>query len=384
MESIYIKNFGPITEVRIDDIKKVTVFIGESGSGKSTIMKVIALFRWLFKMMNIRSFLKQSGIKKCPFRFKFINLLKASGMNEYLKPDSVLIYENGSLRLEWNSSNKTLKGTTEIIPKNELSLEKISFISDKRSIISDVLDNNVSLKKGMYYLSETYNDFDLALDYVREMNIADLGVKFVAKKTNQGIRYQIVPSDGSLSYGVKLTAASSGTQNLVPLNVIVEYYSKYYNLVDSINKAVLSFLSKSDSLSIFKAVQDIGSFSKKNVHLIIEEPELSLYPSSQCDLVDFLLKSIAQGEKRDYNISLMMATHSPYIVNYLNVLLRRNNRHNNVHGGSVASDDLSVYRVFEGRIQNLVGLDENGHIAVDTSDLSEVMESIYNEYVSLR
>lgn len=80
----------------------------------------------------------------------------------------------------------------------------------------------------------------------------------------------------------------------------------------------------------------------------------------------------------------MMATHSPYIVNYLNVLLRRYNRNNNVRGSSVASDDLSVYRVFEGRIQNLVGQDENGHIAVDTSDLSEVMESIYNEYVSLR
>ena len=383
MESIYIKNFGPIKELRIDDIKKVTVFIGESGSGKSTIMKVIALFRWLYKMMNIRSFLKQSGIKKCPFRFKFENLLKTTGMIEYLQPDSVLRYKNDSLELKWSSSDKKLQGTSVFIPKDELSLEKISFISDKRSMISDILDNNMNLKKNMYYLSETYNDFELAVDSVRELPIVDLGVKFVARKTVNGIKYFIVPNDGSNSYNVKLNASSSGTQNAVPMNVIVEYYSKYYDLVTSINSAILSYVSKSDNLTSFKAVKDIGSFSKKNVHLIIEEPELSLYPSSQCDLVDFLLKSIAQGEKRGYNISLMMATHSPYIINYLNVLLRRYYRNNNVHGSSVASDDLSVYRVFEGQIQNLVGQDENGHIAVDTSDLSEVMESIYNEYVSL-
>ena len=45
-ESILIRNFGPISEVVIEDIKPLTIFIGESGSGKSTVVKVIALFRW--------------------------------------------------------------------------------------------------------------------------------------------------------------------------------------------------------------------------------------------------------------------------------------------------------------------------------------------------
>lgn len=69
MEKILIKNFDPIEEVSIQDIRKITVFIGESGSGKSTIMKVVSLFRWIYKMVNIRSFLKYSGVKKSPFRF---------------------------------------------------------------------------------------------------------------------------------------------------------------------------------------------------------------------------------------------------------------------------------------------------------------------------
>ena len=45
-ESIIIKNFGPLKEVEIDDIKPLTVFIGKSAGGKSIIMKVIVLMRY--------------------------------------------------------------------------------------------------------------------------------------------------------------------------------------------------------------------------------------------------------------------------------------------------------------------------------------------------
>lgn len=381
MESIKIKNFGPIKDIEIQDLKKVTVFIGESGSGKSTIMKVIALFRWLYKMMNIRSYLKLSGIKKCPFRFKFDSLLKTSGMLGYLKPDSVLEYSNGTLTLQWDPLKKKLQGTSSFIPKNELSLEKISFISDKRSLISDIIDNNMNLKRNMYYLSETYNDFEMAVDAVREMSIVDLGVKLVTRKTNQGMKYMIVPNDeNASSYSIKLNESSSGTQNVVPLNIIVEYYSKYYDLVSSINSAVLSYVSKSDNLTSFKAVQDIGSFSNKNVHLIIEEPELSLFPSSQCDLVDFLIKSINSGENRDYMISLMMATHSPYIVNYLNVMLRRPSSSES----HIDSNDLSVFLVANGELENLMMRDESQTPrAVDSSSLNAAMERMSAEFESL-
>jgi predicted ATPase len=66
-ESILIKNFGPIKEIEIGDIRPLTVFIGESGSGKSMVMKVLVLFRWLYKMLNIRSYLKYANITQTPF-----------------------------------------------------------------------------------------------------------------------------------------------------------------------------------------------------------------------------------------------------------------------------------------------------------------------------
>ncbi|HRM89868.1 MAG TPA: AAA family ATPase [Thomasclavelia ramosa] len=384
MEQILIKNFGPIEEVDIKDIRKVTIFIGESGSGKSTIMKVVSLFRWIYKMVNIRSFLKYSGIKKSPFRFLFINLLKNSSMLGYLKPDTVLEYHNGSCTLTWDPKTKKLKGTSVYIPKEELSLEKISFISDKRNLISDLVDNNTSIKRNMFYPGETYSDFETAVREVKEIDVLNLGVRFTVKKTSQGLKYTIVSETESDGFGIKLNEASSGTQNLVPMNVIVEYYSKYYNLVSSINNAILSYVSRSDSLSDFKAVKNVGEFANKNVHLIIEEPELSLYPSSQRSLMDFLIKNIYGDVQREYNISLMMATHSPYIVNSLNVLLRRGRIENNKQA-SIKEDDISVFKVYHGRIQNLIAKDsKNGETIVNTMDLSEEMESIFKEYVSLR
>ncbi|MDE7254661.1 MAG: AAA family ATPase, partial [Helicobacter sp.] len=53
-ERLIIKNFGPIIEAEIE-IKPLIVFIGESGSGKSVIMKTLALCRWIHKKVNFAS-----------------------------------------------------------------------------------------------------------------------------------------------------------------------------------------------------------------------------------------------------------------------------------------------------------------------------------------
>lgn len=56
MSRIKIKNFGPIingnqTNDGWIDIKKVTLFIGNQGSGKSTVAKLISTFMWLEKAL---------------------------------------------------------------------------------------------------------------------------------------------------------------------------------------------------------------------------------------------------------------------------------------------------------------------------------------------
>ena len=59
-EYITIHNIGPLKKIDRLEIAPFTVLIGESAIGKSTLMKVLILMRYLYKRANIRSFLRHS------------------------------------------------------------------------------------------------------------------------------------------------------------------------------------------------------------------------------------------------------------------------------------------------------------------------------------
>ena len=381
MESIIIRHFGPVQDIVIEDIKPLTILIGASGSGKSTIMKVISLFQWLYKMMCIRSYLKYSGVKKSVFRFQFDSYIKNNGMSGFLYPDTVFVYKNGSTTIEY--SGKKLKGTNSYVPRDELSLEKIVYVSDKRNIIPDIYDGNAKIQKRLFYLNDTYDNYLAATDSIKEMEIDYLGVKFQVRKVGNTVRHQIVSSNTDEKYSINLNDASSGTKNVIPLELIVEYFAKYYDLVDSMNHSIFSYVSKADSLKDFKATTNIGEFPVKRVSILLEEPELSLYPDYQLRLMDFLVNRCFVSHSKEYEMSLILATHSPYIVNYLNVLINRPkiDEHDAAY---IDAGSLAVYRVFDGNVQNLMARDSSGDSVVNTYDLSEPMKNIMDEYQSLR
>ena len=91
-ESVTIRNFGPIKEACIEDLRPLTILIGESGSGKSTILKVVALFRYIYKMLNIRFYLKSSQIDRSPFRIRLNDYFKTNALDQYVRSDSEIIY----------------------------------------------------------------------------------------------------------------------------------------------------------------------------------------------------------------------------------------------------------------------------------------------------
>lgn len=184
-ESLIIRRFGPIENVELPEVRRFNVFIGESGSGKSTIMKVLAMMRWIFKMSCMRTYFRESGIPS-PFRFRSESILSDNGLKNFVRPDSDIVYCNGNFQI-------ILKGSNLVIPKkavdsDQLTLHKIAYISDKRVLIPDLAAGNVALRHNMFYLDETFLNYQKALEVISETEMDYLGVKMSVKKTAAGRR----------------------------------------------------------------------------------------------------------------------------------------------------------------------------------------------------
>ncbi len=109
MSKIRIKHFGPIQAGYLEndgwlDVKKVTVFIGNQGSGKSTVAKLISSFMWLEKAL-IR------GDIKTPVTYQnFIELIEFHRLVNYLEYNTEIEYEGAHyhLKLMGNSNKRTI------------------------------------------------------------------------------------------------------------------------------------------------------------------------------------------------------------------------------------------------------------------------------------
>lgn len=373
MEYISIKNLGPIADVELEDIKPLTVLIGESGSGKSTILKTLAMFQWIFKMMNIRSYLALAGVKS-PFRFSWDTLVRNAGFEKYLKEDTEIVYLNGKCEISYRGGKLN---TGYRLSEEELSLEKIAFVSDKRSLIPDIMAVRIPKKVDSFYLNETLEDFRKATRVIKQHDMPFLGISLSLEKTANGERFFIKGTDEE--FKVNFEDSSSGMQNVSPLSVIVEHFCKNYDVVTATNQIVLRYLTESDDLKNFSASRNIGEIERRNIHIHIEEPELSLYPESQKDLVSTLIDRCFSVSDR--KISLMMATHSPYIANYLNLLTARA-QHDVKQRSRIDFDKVDVYEIADGYAISLKIAGQDN--VFDTRVMSEPISTTYHEYNQIK
>ena len=366
VESLSIENFGPLKKINLEDITPFTVLVGESGSGKSTIMKILVLFRYFYKKVVMRSYLRNSGISKSHFRLRFNYFVKNNGFEGYVNDKTIISYKRGKYVIEYKNGKLNLNIT---VADEDLSLDKMSFISDKRNVIPDILAKTVSVSNQNLYLNETWNDFMEATSDFSSIVIPYLGVVLNKKRTPNGVKF-VVKNDADKygAYEIEFADSSSGMQNVAPLVTILDYFVNRYDLIASFNRAVLSNLSDSDMLSKFRPELDIGKIKYRNLFFHIEEPELSLYPSTQTELISQIANLCFENKKPKFKTYCMMTTHSPYVVNYLNLLIKKNR---------IDFDDVSVYEVLAGGLRSL----KNDELCViDTTLLSEPISRIYEEY----
>ncbi|MGM9819461.1 MAG: AAA family ATPase [Candidatus Onthomorpha sp.] len=379
-EYITIRNFGPLKDIEALEIKPFTILIGESASGKSTLMKIIGMMRYLYKMANIRSYLRHSKISKSPFRLRLSSMMERQDMGKMFSKSSVIVY---SVAIDGNNSYQVRiedgKLSMPTIAKEHLSFNKISYVSENRNIIPTWVQKAWKNKGATlgFYFHETNDDFANASNGDKEINLDYVGMRMeISHPKGKPTRYRIISNDNKHN-PIELTEASSGIQTSAPLILIVDYFAKEFSFKEAFNRSVMSYLYQMEDLSKFKAVSEPNKLPKV-VDIHIEEPELSLFPDAQCRLIDSLIYT-AQNAKEDRSVNLMLATHSPYILNYINVVLHQTK----ANRASLSKQNTAVYRLFEGSVMNLLATNERGFDIVDTFDLTEMMSSIFNEYKEL-
>lgn len=409
MAHIIIKNIGPIKNVELD-LNKINVFMGPQSSGKSTIAKIISYCSW-FEKNTILSTKQQKDF--------YNELLEFHNLEDgYFSDDSYLEYESENCHIIFHGKNvENLVVHTDVNSKNIFRNEKIEYIPAERNFVTikgigkynETRDNVMSF---LYDWFDAKQNWNTTKDILLPLQSLD-GVSFMYDKENDSDN--VILKDGTC---IKLRHASSGLMSVAPLIVVFDYvintiYSKERqkspfeiinikaklgNLnmeqIETLQK-MLSNIDSTDDKRTVKELYDIqrnlniaiGFDSDYNYSkVIIEEPELNLFPETQQKLMYYMLAQINASEREH---QLVITTHSPYILFSLNNCMMGGLVRDNVpeekresfesYKSWIDPKKVSIYEIHDGRLENIQ--DEDG--IIEDNYLNQAYKENSAEYLSL-
>ncbi len=342
MERLTIENFGPIKKAEID-LKKINVFIGPQGSGKSTIAKIISALRsyhswsseeWFFSDMttklqedyNLRSFFnKNTKIR-----------IKTEGVEINISGESPLLsILNEPLGFYGAPESIYVPAERTLVPL--IAESSFLFIREKTPIAKYITDFGILFQKARTQIKSRKFDFLGDLAYSFEDN-ADL------------IRLK----DGKV---LNLKESSNGIQTIVPLLLTID------------------------------SITSVRKNEGRKIAISIEEPELSLFPVTQNNLLKFIIEKL-----HPLNYSLTITTHSPYTLTTLNNLIyafqvgKANNEVQNIVPEHLwlDPDDLGAWFVENGTVRSIID-EENQQIQAEEIDkISETLNQEYDQIMDIK
>jgi len=352
MSNIIIRNFGAIKEQRAPiEIKKVTFFIGNQGSGKSTVAKLIATFMWIEKALVRGDYNKKWFERKNRFKNTFLPYHR---IENYLKKDTFIQYKGEAYIITYE--NEFLK--LEVKKNNNYSLPQIMYVPSERNFIAYVRSPK-ELKLSSEALKEFLTEFDNSKEIVKNLSLPINKAMLDYDKLNDTLNLK------GEDYKIKLT--ESGFQSFAPIymvsNYLVNTIKKDSGIKVSMSGEEISRFRKeieqlyknnylSDELKRIAISVLSKKFNKTSFVNIVEEPEQNLFPTSQRDMLYSLLKINNEIPAN----KLIITTHSPYLVNYISVAVEAGKLKQGViaeKGGQlneivpINADDLAIYQLKE-------------------------------------
>lgn len=392
MSRLIINNIGPLKYVDIE-LKTVNVFIGRQSSGKSTLAKIISFCSWLEK--------NNDRVRKSLLDGAYKMLISYSRLSDaYFTHESSIFYEGENIVYAYNFSAPlpVSKGTEiswePVIDTKEVFgafivrtiNPKVAYIPAERNFVSAV--NNLS-----DYSEEDDNLQDFVNTWYKAkkkytksnaLNLMGLHAKFFYQESD--MTDNILLDSGE---ELPLTSASSGLQSVIPLLALINWLSdgiyeeeKPFSPIEQ-EKIVELLKELPDGLKddkVKRLLERMTGFIKGYVYshtqFIVEEPEQNLFPETQCELLNYLLAAINHGKGH----RMVLTTHSPYVLNQLNLLFKAFDKNVLISNASLNYDDTNVFAIEDGELRDLKV--QNAHM-VDPEYLVQFISSIYRQYAEL-
>lgn len=415
MKHLTIRNIGPI-ECADLELKRFNFIIGPQSSGKSTVAKVLSTCEWIEKEVattrNEQAIGNGENFKQLIESFHKMEDYFDNGEESYVSysTDYIdIVYEHMELHINLKR-------------QAEYKRQKICYIPAERNMVT------LPELKGFEFNTTNLRSFLFDWYRAREFytpqnktNVLGLGVQYYydADKDNKNDRIQHVNGH---TYDISLSNSSSGLQSVTPLIVMLQYYSdQYFAEYDNKNsfeqslkaqktRAALTrevalsqykpgFLDEEiptlikqfndelhkqnpDALRIFDLYDKACDRLLKPIRttFIIEEPEQNLYPFTQVALLEAIIEMCSNG--RDHGCTI--TTHSPFVLNYLNVMIER--YYKGVEGKvQLNPSELGVYATNDGCLTDLIQRNVNTNkMSVNAEDLVEAMRYMHNEYREMK
>jgi hypothetical protein len=391
MSQIKIKYFGPIKNGYQEndgffDVKKVTVFIGNQGTGKSSVAKLISTMKWLEKALYKGKLTEREAtsynrfIKTYCAYHNLINYFDKDGKTE-------IEYIGKAYRIKYSDRKLSI----EAFHTEGYRVPKIMYVPAERNFLSAVKFRNLEkLKELPLSLFAFLEELERSQNDLSERIILPIGnAQFEFDKLNETAN---IVGDG---YKIKLSEASSGFQSFVPLFLVSQNLSESINKekdatkselsseeqkrIDAETTKILSDASLSYEVKV-AALRLLSSKFKDECFInIVEEIEQNLFPTSQKGMLFNLLKY--SNEHKDN--ALLLTTHSPYIINYLSIAIQGDYLKGKIDANTVgskyldrldkvvpltslvAASDVVVYQLDDAgnivKLPNYEGIPSDGH-----------------------
>lgn len=358
MAKMHIETLGPIKNLNID-IGQFNLLIGEQATGKSTICKAVYFFREMkndfidFYYNNVIDGIAEKDSQKELCRrmeYTFRQIFKSSlstsskyeleyfyqeGISIKISSKQTTVYGIKHFDVQYSSKMSTeMKNIEELTRKYHMSLKEQDEFSDfvkkeRMRIYKKIVDKITNLlgdDMSTYYIPAgrsvlslisqqktrlNYDTMDLInrkfLQYIEEIQpFFCEGIREVHRQIGNGIYNFNVPMMIEQIIG----------------NLQGEYVysdgSEYLKLTENQEKIPVSAVSSGQQEELWLLNElYVLLLSGEKAFIIIEEPEAHIYPLLQRDLLEFIVQVMNLTGS-----TVLITTHSPYILTASNVLFR--------------------------------------------------------------